>query len=84
MNSRALELLSSICADVPADARLIDAEAYRHDDFGPAMVGVQLEFDTGHLHLVTVAATADLDEIEADIAAQLVMRMAARPQEAHA
>lgn len=80
MSNRTNDLLASICAKVPAHARLIEADAYRHEDFSPAMVGVQLEFDTGHLHLLTIPAepTDCLQTIGADIAARVTTHMAAR------
>ena len=80
MSNRTHALLASICATLPAHARLIDADAYRHADFGAAMAGVQLEFDTGHLHLVTIPAEAAdcLHTIGADIAARVIALMAAR------
>lgn len=72
--------IAAICGGLPADARLVLADVFRHEDFDPATAGVLLEFSTGHLHQFVVPAAPEecLQGVGEEIKFLVAMTQAAR------
>ena len=80
MNNVVAQHIRQVIAETPVNARLINHEGFRHPDFGPAMVGVLLEFDSGDLYQIGVPADRNDNpsEIGARIAAAIIFLQALR------